>query len=203
MNKTEYLDGLFLAASGGDESAYEELSNEFLSFGKCIAIEILTKCNISKCNLDDLVCCIGEIFMYTINSYDPTKNSFLGYSSYVLRRRLYRYIEFDKIKEFSDLVSLDTISEDGVLLYEKIEDKSINAISDKVAVDRFKYEISSPRHVDTKLVKLGKSICGLEMSGYSLKEICLLLNISEHQVRYAKEQFINSKFAQNLKLELK
>lgn len=196
------IDNVFYRASCGDHEAFDELFFEFQKMGRSIVYSLIEKFHV-QLKVDDFYPAISEIFIATINTYDPKNARFRTYSKILLERRLMKVVkEFVKTGG-NKAFSLDEFYEEDVPLLETIPDNSLHPIPNQISINNFYYTISSPKNKNGKDDKFRSKVNTLLCAGYTQKDICTILNTSLGRIRYAIKK--NNEDAQICmsKLELK
>lgn len=194
---------LFSMASKGNKECYEKLFDEFMRIGKIIAANQLIQCNAIKyLKPDDFTDTICELFLITINTFDPKVNKFEVFSRFILNKRLARAI-WDTIERRNNILSLDQCDDDSRPLIESIEDKSIQRIPDQISMKLFEEQLAESGENVKKNISDVNEVIKMEMEGYSLVEISRILKISMGRIRYLKRIAYKKLELDKIKLELK
>lgn len=196
------IDNAFYRASCGDQEAFSELFIEFQKMGRNVVYNLIEKFQL-QLKVDDFYPAISEIFIATINTYDPENARFRTYAKLLLERRLMKVVR-DFVKNGGNKAfSLDEYYEEDVPLIETIPDNSLHPIPNQISINNFYYSISSPKNKDGKDDKFRSKVNTLLCAGYSQKDVSKILNVSIARIRYAIKK--NGEDAQICmsKLELK
>lgn len=195
------LDAFFHVASQGSREAYQYLYSEFIYRAK-IKINQLVNNNLKFTGFsEDFHQYLDELFLDALNDFDGTKGSFTYFIDYVLNLRLPPKVAVEMRKRYK-ICQLK--NENGEYMdIECLEDPNQNSISKDIAIEEFKYRISSPNRNSSNYDRLQNKIAMMKYAGYTKAEILEKLRISDTLFRRCLKQIQNNKDNIDFKLELK
>lgn len=197
------MDALFYLSAQGDEEAKRWLYFYFRKKALKILSDLISKYAKLPGIYGDFDAIIEENYLIAIRDYEYDKGSFSWFTKTLLEKRL-EYVIFDNNeKAYTNCISIDEELFEGLSFEETIEDRTTRPMNAQIAINNFKYVISSPHKSMAKKDRLKNKILMLRYAGYKDAEICRVLNITIGKFREIAKTFKDDEDLINFKLELK
>ena len=198
------MDALFYLASQGSEEAKKDLHNIFKIKAVIAAKKISKNYPEFQGNCIDIDDFSMELLLRVINEYDADRCSFSWYTQTFLDLKIESYLFSYANRLFASSLSLDNeVEDEGVSYVECIESPDDRNMENKIAIEQFKYQISSPQNKFSNREKLKNKIMLLKYGGLKDKEIKEKLNLKDGLFRQLTKEIYNDDEIINLKMELK
>lgn len=196
------LDAYYHLATQGDREALKFLYKDFFNKAKLIAKSCISSYTNYSGNPDDFWVLIDKMFFRMLNDYDSTKGTFASYVEYVSCKKLAAEIASTLALEVSNYAYICTDIEEYFGI-ENLPDPDQIPMQTDIAMEKFKYVISSKNRNKTNFERIRDKILLLQYSGFSNVEICEHLNITYSQLRTHLKNIQDDRVVINLKMELK
>lgn len=196
------LDAYFYLSSQGDKEALEKLYDKFVSSAYTyIRLAICSVPN-SHVNPKEFSNLVDNLFFKILNEFDTSRGYFSVYVDYVLSLRLMNKIKAILIERSINNITR-SVTPDELDLLDNLSDPDEAELSKTVALNNFRYKISSNNNHKSAEKRTRDRILLLQYAGYTQKEICKKLNITLGVLRGYLSRMKNDDDLINLKLELK
>ena len=196
------MDALFYLVTQGDLNAFSDLRDWFVKKAKIFLLAELNKLGKDLGIPLDFEEFYDEIFIKIISDYNEERSSFSHYCYYIFEHKLLYYFLTASARNYSNTFSLDETTEFGNSYLEMVEDSNCTSIGSDIAINNFKYQISSPSS-ENNAAKRKNRILMLKYAGYKDTEICKILRITPGVYRNLIKNYQNDEDLVNFKLELK
>lgn len=197
------MDALFYLSAQGDEEAKRWLYLYFRKKALKILADLISKYSKLPGIYGDFDAIIEENYLIALRDYEYDKGSFSWFTKTLLDKRL-EYVIFDNnSKTYANCISINEELYEGISYEDTIEDRDIRPMNAEIAINNFKYVISSPHKSMTKKDRLKSRILMMRYAGYKDVEICKVLNITIGKFREIAKTFKDDEDLINFKLELK
>ena len=197
------LDAYFRLASRGHKEALSVLYKMFKESAK---IEMLAaRKNISNFAgfPEDFHDLLDNLFFGILNDYDPDRGSFTWYMSFILEKKLSPKVKKAIIETQHFKMSDELLEDEDFNVLDNIPDPNQLEVSSDLAINNFKYSISTPKRNLNQTERLQQKILLLQYAGYSNREICEKLKLTKAVLRYQIALIKQQDTMLNLKLDLK
>lgn len=197
------MDALFYLSSQGNEEARGWLYFQFRKKALKLLAELTTKYSKLPGIYGDFEEIIQENYLTSLRDYEYDKGSYSWFTKKLLEKRLEFVIFDNNSKTYANCISINEELYDGITYEESIEDRGIRPMNAEIAMNNFKYVISSPKRSQPKKSRLRSRILMMRYAGYKDTEICKILNITIGKLREVTKTFKDDEELLNFKLELK
>lgn len=197
------LDAFYRMASKGDSDAYNKMYSEFSLMCKRAILGTLRNYRKNTGISEDFYEYIDSLFVKIINEYNNSKGSFSTFCEYSVNQKITARISEEILSNKHGHFSLDDIVVEDKSYLDVVADEGILDLRTEVAVENFKYMISSPNRRLTKAQRLRNTLLKYRYLGYKDIEICDLMKITLSQLRNISKKIKEDEEINNFKLELK
>lgn len=197
------LDAYFYLATKGDEYAYYKLYEGFVSWCHFAIKSIVEKTSNFQGFPEDFTEIIDNIFFKTLRDHDEEKGSFTFFANYIIKTRL-----LPKVLDVVALIQnnssdIDSLLNNNHTFEDVLADPNQKSIHQEIALNDFKYKISSPSNRKSKDDRVIDKILLLQYAGFKNSEICSHLKCTYAQLRRYIEKIKNNDTLINFKINLK
>ena len=145
---------------------------------------------------------IDKTFFKILNEYNKEKCSFSSFVEFVLNNRFAPTVRNALKRDVELYLPLEN-NVDTTTPIESLADPNQYSINEDIAINHFKYKMSSRGKARSNLQKKRDKILLYQYAGYSNQEICELMHMTYSQLRTHMEHIKKHRDVVNLKLELK
>ena len=197
-----FLDAYFHLASQGDKEAYNLLYQTYCNMAESLIASSGYTIPKNRGFSIEFYDYLDSMFFKTINDYDRSKGTFTTYSDYVLKVRLLPKM-YDLIQEkqtSSVLIGVDDAENINAMCATSDNDETMRR---EISRNEFKMYLCSPTKSVTRAKRLSKRITLLLYAGYTRREICKILGLTEMKLRQQLKKLKKDNDVCNFKLEMK
>lgn len=197
------LDALFYMSSQGDKEAFKTLQKQFerkISYSVYLErFKMVTNSQIPQ----DFNIFVDDLFVKAVNDYDPNRGSFSWFTKIFLELKISNKINEPSLKNKVEIYSLDNVDDEGRREIDQISDDSCGSMCSEIAVNNFKYMISSPNNKLNKEERIRNKVLMMKYAGYTDLEISKALKVSLGILRGIIKKYNEDDYVINFKMELK
>lgn len=186
-----------------DKYAYAKLYDGFVSWCYFSIKSIVENSSNFLGFPEDFSDIIDDLFFKSLREYDEERGTYTFFVSYVIKTRLIPKVLDIVVLIQNKCADIDSLLNDNRSFEDVMADPNQKPIHQEIALNDFKYKISSPGNKKSKDNKVIDRILLLQYAGYKNSEICKYLKCTYSQLRRYLEKIKNDDNLNNFKINLK